>query len=144
MKNIFLLVIGATLIMTVGCAGHPINLVETGVVTVETGESNRAEVAGVRVRQVGFQTIVDGAIVRSEHTRILKGFVRVDVIDSRGVRVDSNDTRFTFRKSGIREAKTALFSARFSSPIAAGSKIVVQPNDTLEGYQEDTGVLTLQ
>lgn len=144
MKPIHVLAVCGALALVPGCASRGVNLVDSGAVTLETGASKRAEVVGVRVRQLGDQTVVDGAVVRSEGTRILKGFVQVDVIDERGVRVDSADTRYTFRKTGNREARTALFSARFTTPVPTGAVVVVQPKDTLEGYKDGTGTLTLQ
>jgi len=144
MKLITSLAMCSALALSAGCANRGVNLVESGTVSVEQGDSKRSGVTGVRVRQVGDQTVVDGAVVRADGVRGLKGYVQVDVIDSRGVRIDSADSRYAFRKTGTREARTALFSAHLSAPVPAGSVVVVQPKDSLEGYGENKGTLSLQ
>jgi len=144
MKLITSLAVCGALALLAGCANRGVNLVDSGAVSIDQGDSKRSGVTGVRVRQIGDETVVDGAVVRADGVRGLKGYVQVDVVDSRGVRVDHVDSRYAFRKTGTREARTALFSAHLSGPVPAGSVVVVKPKDSLEGYGENTGTLSLQ
>ena len=139
-KLIFILMVP---MLAAGCATKGIDLTENGNTQIEVGNTDKATVVTPKLEQYGDQVVVRGRVAKQSNQRILKGFVKIDVIDANGIRVDTAEAPYRFRGSPSRKSKSASFSAKLNAVPPVGSTVVIDHKDTRKEMGKDTGAISI-
>lgn len=144
MRRVRILAVFAVTLFLGACASKGVDLVGNGTTEVLTSDSEKGQVVAPKVEQYGDNVLVRGRVANVSQGRILKGQVNVDLIDARGVRIDTVNTQYRFRHNASRVSRTATFTARLHMVPPEGSKVVINHEDSRPtGEQTPDGKLSI-
>lgn len=116
-------------VLIVGCASRATAPTSMDNFHVVKEHSQKGEIDRVQVFEENGATIVQGAVIRRTSSSILNGHVHVDLVDQRGVRVDTAVASYRLPKYGRRVARSAVFYAQLSTRVYPDSMVVVRHHD---------------
>jgi hypothetical protein len=114
--------VGITIMMACGCASNRIDLVDNGMVTVETIDSKPVSVSRASVYQDGADLVISGTVKRQYHTVIAdRGHIDIIVLAPDGAALTRMCGHYKPRLS--RKKRAAHFTARLPLPLQRGSVV---------------------